>query len=274
MSSTSAERDYVLGTHADELARLGLQHRVWRPTVLDCWHRAGVTVGSRVLDVGAGPGFASVDLGEIVGPSGSVTAVERSGRFVEAGRRACAAHGLANVRYHERDLMADPLPDGKFDVSWCRWVATFVSSPQLLIKKLSGAVRVGGMAVFHEYCNYGNWSFTPARPYQSEFVQIVMANWRDAGGEPDIGPALLPLLLESGFRLREVVPRVFCIRPRDHMWQWPASFLNTYLDRLLEQGRVEAVWAQGAQREFAEASADPEARMITPIVLEVIAERV
>jgi len=45
------DRDYVLGTHDEELARLGLQHRVWCPVVLDCWQRAGLTVGKRVLDV-------------------------------------------------------------------------------------------------------------------------------------------------------------------------------------------------------------------------------
>src|SRR5262249_26163508 len=103
--SGTADREYVLGTHDEELARLGLQHRVWRPTALACWHRAGVTVGSRVLDVGAGPGFAAVDLAEIVGPTGRVVAVERSARFVAAGRQACAARGLAHVEYHELDLM-------------------------------------------------------------------------------------------------------------------------------------------------------------------------
>jgi len=72
-----AERDYVLGTHEEELARLGLQHRVWRPVALDCWQRAGITVGKRVLDVGAGPGYAAIDLAEIVGPKGEVVALER-----------------------------------------------------------------------------------------------------------------------------------------------------------------------------------------------------
>ena len=43
------EQDYVLGTHREELERLGLQHRVWRPTVLDCWRRAGI---ERLLDLG------------------------------------------------------------------------------------------------------------------------------------------------------------------------------------------------------------------------------
>ncbi len=80
----AADRDYVLGTHEEELARLGLQHRVWRAVALDCWQRAGITVGKRVLDVGAGPGYAAIDLAEIVGPAGEVVALERSGNFINA----------------------------------------------------------------------------------------------------------------------------------------------------------------------------------------------
>src|SRR6188474_3641016 len=105
----AAERDYVLGTHEEELARLGLQHRVWRPVVLDCWQRAGITVGKRVLDVGAGPGYATVDLAEIVGPAGEVIAVERSARFLEVARRACAARGLSQVRFREADVVEDEI---------------------------------------------------------------------------------------------------------------------------------------------------------------------
>ena len=46
----SEERDYLLGTHDAEVERLGLQHRVWRPRVLDAWRRAGITVGSTVIE--------------------------------------------------------------------------------------------------------------------------------------------------------------------------------------------------------------------------------
>src|SRR3989442_14940506 len=108
-SSINHDRDYVLGTHDEELARLGLQHRVWRPVVLDCWQRAGITVGKRVLDIGAGPGYAAVDLAEIVGPTGEVVAIERSTNFIRAMNEACRARSLANVRIHELDLMADEL---------------------------------------------------------------------------------------------------------------------------------------------------------------------
>src|SRR5436190_5872418 len=135
--------DYVLGTHDEELARLGLQHRVWRPYVLDCWRRAGITVGKRVIDIGAGPGFATIDLAEIVGPNGAVTAVERSHNFVRALRDAVAARGVANVSSHELDLMNDELPKEKFEFSWCRWVAAFVSDPERLVQKIAGVLDKG-----------------------------------------------------------------------------------------------------------------------------------
>lgn len=238
--SSSSDRDYVLGTHDEEIARLGLQHRVWRPMVLECWYRAGITVGSRVLDVGAGPGYATVDLAEIVGSTGSVVAVERSSRFVDTCRAACVARGLAHAHIHELDLMTDPLPSDGFDASWCRWVASFVSSPRTLIGKLASAVRVGGVAIFHEYFDYASWRYAPPRPLAEEFVRHVMASWRDAGGEPDIARVLPPLLAEYGFVIREATPRVFCVRPRDYGWRWPAAFLNINLERLRELGRVDA----------------------------------
>src|SRR5437870_1361095 len=93
-----SEKDYVLGTHDEELLRLGLQHRVWRPVVLDCWQKAGITTGKRVLDLGAGPGYAALDLAEIVGRSGEVVALERSGKFVAAIRESFLRPGLSTCR--------------------------------------------------------------------------------------------------------------------------------------------------------------------------------
>src|SRR4029450_2771369 len=144
----AAERDYVLGTHEEELARLGLQHRVWRPVALDCWQRAGITVGKRVLDVGAGPGHAAIDLAEIVGPTGEVVAPERSQNFVRAMQTTCRARSLANVRIQEVDLMKGELPKGDYDFAWCRWVASFVNDQSLLISKIAGVMSNGSVAIF------------------------------------------------------------------------------------------------------------------------------
>lgn len=271
--SDKTESDYVLGTHDEEIHRLGLQHRVWRPAVLDCWRRAGITTGSRVIDVGAGPGYATVDLAEIVGSDGEILAIERSARFFEFAKQACAIRGLTNVQFRNVDLMVESLGELEFGAAWCRWVASFVSSPGLLIEKMAGALRVGGVAIFHEYIDYGTWRLAPPRPAVESFAEEVMASWRATGGEPDVALQFPPLLKAAGLRVLEARPHVLTVSPQDYVWQWPASFIETNLIRLQELGRVTAVWAEQVRREFAEASADPTTLQITPMILEIIARK-
>ena len=269
----ATDRDYVLGTHEEELARLGLQHRVWRPVVLDCWQRAGITVGKRVLDVGAGPGYAAVDLAEIVGATGEVVALERSQNFVRAMEEACRARSLTNVKIHELDLMAGELPRADYDFSWCRWVMSFVSDPAMLIRKLGDVMPKGSVAIFHEYGHYETWHFFPRLPNQERFREHVIETWRESGGEPDGAVALATLLPANGFTIRSARPHLFCVRPTDYMWQWPATFIEIYLPRLIEMGRINEEFADQVRDELAKAEKNQNAIMITPLVLEIIAEK-
>jgi SAM-dependent methyltransferase len=268
------DRDYVLGTHDEELARLGLQHRVWRPVVLDCWQRAGITVGKRVLDVGAGPGYATVDLAEIVGPTGEIVALERSENFIRAMEQACRARSLANVKIHQLDLMTDGLPKGNYDFSWCRWVMSFVNDPALFIRKLSDVMRSGSLAIFHEYGHYETWHFFPRLVHQERFREHVIATWRESGGEPDGAVALATLLPANGFTIRSARPHLFCVRPTEYMWQWPATFIETYLPRLIEMGRIDQQFADKVRADLTGAEKNPNALMITPLVLEIVAEKI
>jgi SAM-dependent methyltransferase len=267
------DRDYVLGTHDEELARLGLQHRVWRPVVLDCWQRAGITVGKRVLDVGAGPGYATVDLAEIVGPTGEIVALERSENFIRAMEQACRARSLPNVKIHQLDLITDELPKGNYDFSWCRWVMSFVNDPALFIRKLSDVMRRGSVAIFHEYGHYETWHFFPRLVHQERFREHVIATWRESGGEPDGAVALATLLPANGFAIRSARPHLFCVRPKDYMWQWPATFIEIYLPRLIEMGRIDHKFADQVRDDLAKAEKNPNALMITPLVLEIVAEK-
>jgi SAM-dependent methyltransferase len=267
------DRDYVIGTHDDEIARLGVQHRVWRPRALRCWQKAGITMGSRVVDVGAGPGYATVDLAEMVGDDGLVIAVERSARFLENARAACRGRGLSNVQFREIDLMEEPLGADGLDAAWCRWVACFVPSPARLVAAVAASLRRGGVAIFHEYIDYGAWRLAPERPAVESFVGEVMASWREAGGEPDVAISLPALLREAGLRIRHASPVVYAVTPADFIWQWPSRFLKGYLPRLLELGRVDASWVEAVRREFEEAESDPSTLMITPMLLEIVAVR-
>jgi SAM-dependent methyltransferase len=270
---TGIKGDYVLGTHDAEVDRLGMQHRVWRESMLAAWRRAGTWEGWRVVDVGAGPGYATLDLAEIVGPAGEVLAVERSTRFAEVLRAESRRRGLGQVKVLEGDLMEMPAPSG-FDMAWCRWVASFTASVPRLARWIHDALRPGGCAVFHEYVDYASWQFAPPRPPLAEFVTEVMASWRASGGEPDVAPALIGALRAEGFLLRSVRPLVFTTTPSEMTWHWPAAFVATNAIRLRELGRVSAEWVSTVIRELEAAEADPDSVMVTPMVLEVIADRV
>jgi SAM-dependent methyltransferase len=268
-----ADRDYILGTHEEEISRLGLQHDVWRPVVLDCWKRAGITAGKCVLDVGAGPGYAAIDLANIIGPAGRVLALERSRNFANALREMIRTRSLVNVGVHEMDLMTDDLPAGDYDFAWCRWVVSFVDDPPLLIQKLGRVMPKGSVSIFHEYGHYETWHFFPRLPMQERFRGHVIATWRESGGEPD-GAARLPdLLADNGFVIRSARPHVFCLRPDDYMWQWPATFIEIYLPRLIQMGRIDQKFADQVRADLARAERNRNSFMLTPLVLEIVAEK-
>lgn len=270
----SEERDYLLGTHDAEVERLGLQHRVWRPRVLNAWRRAGITVGSRVIDAGAGPGWASLDLAEIVGPEGRVHAFERSARFIEVLNRSAAARGLRNIEAATVDLVTDPLPSAGADAFWIRWVLAFVSDPAVVLAKLHAALRPGGVAVIHEYLDYGTFAVLPENPAIEAFKRLVVDDWRATGGEPDIGRFLPAMLPAAGFRIRSMQPLVETARRGDPVWQWPVTWGRNYPAHLVEAGKIDQAWADRVTAAFDAAESDPNAVIVTPMVIEIIAEKI
>jgi SAM-dependent methyltransferase len=269
----TTENDYVLGTHDDEIARLGLQHRVWRPRVLSAWRSAEIGPGHTVLDLGCGPGYASMDLAELVGPSGRVVAVDKSERFLAALAAMSCERSLGNIGVYLADLDAGAFPDVAVDRAWCRWVFAFVQDPRSVLARLAAALRPGGILVLHEYFDYGTWRSAPRCPELEEFVRAVMASWRASGGEPDIALSLLPWLAESGFELRSVCPLLDVIEPHHPSWQWLRSFIEVGRRRLVDLGQLTSDGAESIWRAFTALDATPGARMITPAVLEIVAAR-
>jgi hypothetical protein len=58
------------------------------------------------------------------------------------------------------------------------------------------------------------------------------------------------------------------------MWQWPASFIGIGLARLQELGRIDAAFANKVVEEVDAVGRNPKARLITPLVLEIVAEKI
>ncbi len=269
--------DYVLGTHNDEHARLGMQHSLWREFVLDAWKRAGICTGTRVVDVGAGPGFATMDLADIVGGTGHVTAVEISSKFAQEVKDQANVRGLNNVSVQILDLMHDDIPlataGAEFDAAWCRWVCMFVPDVGALVRRVHNALRAGGVAVFHEYVHYETYGLQPPTPGIDSFTQAAMKSFSARGGNANIAGTLLKELRQHGFETMSIKPIARAARPHEPLWQWPAGFIRTYLPRLIELGQVDNAFTANVLAELARAEQDPQSIMLTPTVLEIIARK-
>ncbi len=267
------EKDYVLGTHDEEIERLGLQNRVWKPRVLDAWRRAGFTAGQTILDIGCGPGYASMDLAEIVGPEGKVIAIDRSRRFLDALERSRTERRLKNIQPVELDLDEGELPLVEADAAWSRWIFLFVKHPRELLARVCSRVKPGGTLVIHEYFDYSTWRLAPRSPELEEFVGLVMKSWRASGGEPDIGLELPNWLQQEGFELKELRPIIEVVPRSNYVWEWPRAYIDVGLDRLGELGWITEARAKEISEAWRRSEAAPHTLVITPGVLEIIAVR-
>lgn len=272
-NSPSAERDYVLGTHDEEIERLGLQHTVWRAQTHDAWKRAGFNRGQTIVDVGCGPGYATLDLADVVGPMGRVIAVDRSRRFLDILEQRAEARGARQVAIVESDLDEASFENAHAHGAWCRWVLAFVMRPRQLLARVARGLESGATFVSHEYFDYGSWRALPRLALFEEFVAATIGNWRKSGGEPNVGADVPRWLEELSFDIVSVKPLVYVIDRRDFMWQWPASFMQVGLARLVELGAIEADRAPQFEQALDALANDDSARMITPGVLEVIARK-
>ncbi len=267
------DRDYILGTHDAEIARLKLQHSVWRPRMLDAWRRAGITQGQTVIDIGSGPGYAALELAEIVGPNGTVIAAERSGRFIDTLRANAAARGLANIKTVEADITEQPLGERIADATWCRWVFSWLTKPERAVANIAAALKPGGVAIFHEYLNYAGWQLAPHAPAFARFVAAIIESVHRTGAQMDAALTLPSLLEQTGFEIVTLTPIVDVVTPSNYVWQWPAAFIRGYHDKLVAQGLIAQEQAAEVLALLAQAERSGTTRMITPTVLEIIARR-
>ena len=102
---TGAGQRYVLGNHAEELARLDLQAAaIERPTRL-LLQAAGLTAGMRVLDLGTGLGHVARLAAELVGPTGSVLGIDQSADVLAVARERTQQAGMVQVTFADGNAL-------------------------------------------------------------------------------------------------------------------------------------------------------------------------
>jgi SAM-dependent methyltransferase len=266
----SEEREYLLGTDDDELARLGFQHQVWAGETVRAWERAGFAPGQALLDVGCGPGHAALDLARLVGPRGRVHGVDASERFVGHLRARAAAVGARNVTARVADLVADEFPEAEFDGAYARWVLCFVRDPAAVVRQVARALKPGAAFVVWDYLKYSGVAMCPDDPAFDRVFGAMVESWRATGGDGDVGRRVPRMMVDAGLEVVHVEPVIRAARPGSALWQWPRTFYGNFLPVLVRGGFITQADADAFHARWAERERDPAAFLSTPPQVSVI----
>jgi ubiquinone/menaquinone biosynthesis C-methylase UbiE len=154
--------------------------------------------GLRLLDVGCGPGTITMDLAEVLGADGHVTALERTDEALDLARAEAARRGTDTVDFVTGDVTALDLPDAGFDVVHAHQVLQHVDDPVRALTEMRRVCRPGGLVAARE-SDYGAFAWYPALPVLDRWLEVYVAVARSNDAEPDAGRRLLSWTRTAGF---------------------------------------------------------------------------
>ena len=194
---------YILATGGKDVERLRLLHEVYGPGTEALFSRLGLRPGLRAVEVGCGSGNIACWIAERVRPGGSVVAIDNSPDQIEQARRQAQARGLRNIEFQVADAYSPRLPEGSFDLAYCRLVLIHLTHPGDALRAMRSLVRPGGVVACEEM-DLGCWLCEPPADAMTRFFELNHALGRLRGEHFRLGASLHRLFREAGFTRPEV----------------------------------------------------------------------
>ena len=131
--------------------------------------RLNVEAGQTVLDLGCGPGFWTLPLAEIVGPSGTVWALDVSREMLAD---LASRQPPSQVRLLSGELPSIGLPDASVDWIWAAFVFHEVEPPEQLAAEMRRVTRPGGRVAVLDWRPDAAIDTGPARSHRLSAAQV------------------------------------------------------------------------------------------------------
>ena len=234
MSESTA---YVMGHDERERRRLLLQASILNPLTEQLFHRAGISSGMNVLDIGCGVGDVSLLAARLVGRYGSVTSVDIDPAALETLGGRASAEGVNNIECIQADIH-EWKPGRRFDAVVGRHILIHSRDPLAVVRDCTSLLHERGLAAFHEYdfsVVHRGWPPTPLR----ERVMEVFDRFFAGATCSNIGSRLWTLFLEAGFERPDCRAEYPISGGSDSVYyEWFAESFRSIQPRAIAQGII------------------------------------
>jgi SAM-dependent methyltransferase len=268
MSESNEHAGYLLGVNQQELERLQFQHGVWGPVTKKFLGRLNVGKGWRCLDVGAGPGLVSIDLRELAGETGEVTALDPSEFYLNWLRKQASDKGWANVKCIQGTAENTALPSRYYDLIFVRWVIAFVPDPEEFLLPLFNALRIGGIIAIQDYY-YEGLSLFPRGGIWDTMPDIVRAYYRSGGGDAYVIGKIPAIFRKHGLELSDFTPTCLSGGPTSGVSDWAHRFFSLHIPLMAEKGVISREQADALMADWNAHRQNPDTLFFSPLVVDV-----
>lgn len=154
--------------------------------------------GERALDIGCGPGLTSAALGQSVGASGLVTAVDMAEPMLNLARQRCAA--MPQVQFQNLDVTHLPMADDSFDIALATQVYEYVPDVLGALKELARVLRPGGRVLLVDT----DWESAVWASRDDARMRQVLEVWNQHIPWPQLPRSLVQTMNQAGFQQVQV----------------------------------------------------------------------
>ena len=253
-SAESARRvgdDYVLPTGQDDESRLNLIHAVYGRVSLQGLEAARIGEATRVADIGCGTGTIARSIAQRITPSGSVDAIDIAEEQVEVARSSPVPPGAAPIHYHVGEYLEPGLPEGSYDVVFCRLVLCHLQEPARAVAAMANLLVEGGRLVLVDMDMRDTFTMPPCSFYESILAEAVFPYGAHIGVDYAVGRRLPELMSGAGLATESVVADqpIYRHGPEKHLWErtWAVAFQRVVASGWMAADRSDEL-ISGAER--------------------------